>query len=74
MSEILGILTSTSDPDRSFVPFNTTNDSNKKGGADLTDEVILLVNNLGSLSQLEMGAIVKSSASYLAQRGINVKR
>ncbi|KAG0145906.1 hypothetical protein CROQUDRAFT_658166 [Cronartium quercuum f. sp. fusiforme G11] len=73
MSEILGILTSTSDPDRSFVPF-TSGDSSKKGGANQKDQVILLVNNLGSLSQLEMGAIVKSAASWLAKKGIEVKR
>lgn len=47
IDQMLAMLTSTTDKERSFVPFQ--NDGN--------DEVVLLVNNLGAISELEMGAI-----------------
>lgn len=56
-------LTSTSDPDRSFVPF--------KGKGD---KVVLLVNNLGGTSELEMGAVVAEAKKDLAARGVKVER
>ncbi|KAF7794311.1 hypothetical protein EIP86_005445 [Pleurotus ostreatoroseus] len=56
-------LTSTTDPDRSFVPFTG------KG-----DKVILMVNNLGGTSELEMGAIVSEVKKALAGRNIGVER
>lgn len=68
-SQILEIITSNKDPDRSFVPFRDLSDT--KGQAD---QVILLVNNLGSLSQLEMGAVTKCAASWLMEKGITVVR
>lgn len=45
---MLSKIIDTTDSDRSFVPF--------KG--DGSDEVVLLVNGLGAISELEMGGIV----------------
>ncbi|KAI0705170.1 Dak1 domain-containing protein [Cytidiella melzeri] len=56
-------LTSTSDPDRSFVPF--------KGKGD---RVVLLVNNLGGTSELEMGAIAHEAKKVLLSQNITVER
>ncbi|KLO12713.1 dihydroxyacetone kinase [Schizopora paradoxa] len=57
-AQLLNLITNTSDPERSFVPFKN----------DGSDEVVLVVNNLGGLSELEIGGIVKSSTSYLASK------
>lgn len=61
--ELVDNLISTSDPDRSFVPFTGKN-----------DRVVLLVNNLGGTSELEMGAIVNEAKKSLAARGLTVER
>lgn len=61
--QLIENLTSTSDPERSFVPFTG------KG-----DRVVLLVNNLGGTSELEMGAISREAKKDLASRGIKVER
>ncbi len=47
IDQMMGILTSTTDEDRSFLPFKH----------DGNDRVVLLVNNLGGISELEMGAV-----------------
>ncbi|KAG9019187.1 Dihydroxyacetone kinase 2 [Tulasnella sp. 427] len=47
VDQMLTMLTSTSDKDRSFIPFQN----------DGIDEVVLLVNNLGAVSELEIGAV-----------------
>ena len=56
-------LISTTDPDRSFVPF--------KGKGD---KVVLLVNNLGGTSELEMGAVIAEAKKDLVARGVKVER
>lgn len=61
--ELIDNLISTSDADRSFVPFTG------KG-----DRVVLLVNNLGGTSELEMGAIANESRKVLASKGLTVER
>lgn len=71
VSDVMTILTSTTDKDRSFLPFHLQDSSSTKG---ITNDVILLINNLGSISQLEMGAIVKSAGSWLEKNGFQVKR
>lgn len=48
VNEMLSKIVDTTDKDRSFVPFKN----------DGSDEVVLLVNNLGSISELELGGIV----------------
>jgi len=47
VNEMLTRITDTNDKERSFVPFKN----------DGSDEVVLLVNNLGSISELEFGGI-----------------
>ncbi|XP_006461851.1 hypothetical protein AGABI2DRAFT_222826 [Agaricus bisporus var. bisporus H97] len=59
---LIDMTISTSDPDRSFIPF--------KG----QDEVVLLVNNLGGLSELELGAIVGQTRDALDVRGLKALR
>ena len=61
--ELIENLTSTADSDRSFVPF--------KGKGD---RVVLLVNNLGGTSELELGAVVAEAKKDLAKRGVTVER
>ncbi|GLB43410.1 putative dihydroxyacetone kinase [Lyophyllum shimeji] len=63
--QLLDMLTSTSDPERSFLPFQ-----GEKG----KDEVVLLVNNLGGISELELGAIVGEARRALHSRGVVVHR
>ncbi|KAL1747587.1 Dak1 domain-containing protein [Schizophyllum fasciatum] len=60
--QLLDLLTSTSDPERSYVPF--------KG----KDEVVLLVNNLGGVSELELGAVVAEARRQLDKRGLKALR
>lgn len=60
--QLLAFLTSTSDPDRSFIPF--------KG----KDNVVLLVNNLGGLSELELTGIVAEVRKQLDARGFTTSR
>ena len=62
--KLLEMLTSTTDPDRSFVPF--------QGNAK--DNVVVLVNNLGGLSELELGGVVSQVKKDLDSMNINVKR
>jgi dihydroxyacetone kinase len=59
---LIDMIISTSDPDRSFVPF--------KG----QDNVVLLVNNLGGLSELELGVIVGETRNALDARGLKALR
>ena len=61
---LLDMITRTDDPERSFVPFKN----------DGTDRAILLVNNLGSVSELELGAIVGTTLDAATARGITVDR
>ena len=60
--QLLNLLTSVSDPDRSFVPF--------KG----KDNIVLLVNNLGSVSELELGGVVAEARKELDARGFTLSR
>ncbi|EIW79314.1 dihydroxyacetone kinase [Coniophora puteana RWD-64-598 SS2] len=61
---LLEMIISTSDAERSFVPF--------KGGRQ--DRVVLLVNNLGGLSALELGAVTGETTRALGASGIKVER
>ncbi|KIJ65709.1 hypothetical protein HYDPIDRAFT_187408 [Hydnomerulius pinastri MD-312] len=61
---LLKMITSTTDPDRSFVPFENNG----------TDRVVLLINNLGGLSELELGAVVSEAKAQLDKEGIAVMR
>ncbi|BGP44681.1 hypothetical protein JCM10450v2_000495 [Rhodotorula kratochvilovae] len=63
VGEFLATLTSTEDPERSYLPF-------EKDG----NEVILVVNNLGGLPELELSIVAKEAAEWLANKRIKVKR
>ncbi|KAF8582747.1 dihydroxyacetone kinase [Ramaria rubella] len=66
ISDILALLISTTDPERSFLPFGAPGSGN--------DEVVLLVNNLGGVSELELGGIAREAVSQLRTRDINIQR
>lgn len=63
VKQLLENLMSTSDPERSFLPF--------KGRGD---RVVLLVNNLGGMSELEVGGLVREATKGLQDRGAVVER
>ncbi|TFK75036.1 dihydroxyacetone kinase 1 [Pluteus cervinus] len=56
------LLTAQDDPERSFLQF-------ERG-----DNVVVLVNNLGGVSELELGAIVGEVTKDISQRGFGIKR
>jgi dihydroxyacetone kinase len=58
------MITSITDRERSFVPFKN----------DGTDRVALLVNNLGGLSELELGGVVAEVRRALDKSGIKIMR
>jgi dihydroxyacetone kinase len=62
VSDLLSQMTSTTDADRSFVPW--------KGD----DEVVLLVNNLGGLPELELGIVARDAGQWLASNRFTVVR
>lgn len=64
VSDMLALLTSTTDEDRSFVPFAN----------DGSDEVVLMVNNLGSMSELELAGILGAAVEQLGKKGYKVRR
>ncbi|KAG1746664.1 Dak1 domain-containing protein [Suillus paluster] len=61
---LLEMITSTTDKERSFVPFKN----------DGTDCVVLLINNLGGLSELELGGVVAEVRRALDKSGITIMR
>ncbi len=61
---LLDLLLSQGDPERGFLP---TEGSGK-------DNVVLLVNNLGGVSELELGGIAREVVTALAGRGVSVQR
>ncbi|KNE90018.1 hypothetical protein PSTG_16535 [Puccinia striiformis f. sp. tritici PST-78] len=69
INDIMPILTSTTDKDRSFLPFRDTSSTKES-----TNDVILLINNLGSISELELSAIVKLTGTWLLEKGFRVQR
>ncbi|TCD71862.1 Dihydroxyacetone kinase 2 [Steccherinum ochraceum] len=63
IKQLLENVMSTSDSERSFIPF--------KGKGD---KVVLLVNNLGGVSELEVGGLVREATKGLQERGATVER
>lgn len=59
---MINMLVDTADPERSFLPFKN----------DSSDRVVLLVNNLGAVSELEMGAVALAALNDLRKRNITV--
>ncbi|KAF8518010.1 dihydroxyacetone kinase [Hysterangium stoloniferum] len=66
VSSLLDLLTSTTDPERSFLPFGALGSGN--------DEVVLMVNNLGGLSELELSGIARETVSQLRNKNVRVRR
>ncbi|KAG7094049.1 hypothetical protein E1B28_007669 [Marasmius oreades] len=62
--QLLELLTSTEDPERSFVDF--------KGKGK--DKVVLLMNNLGGVSELELAGVLSETKKQLGARGISIER
>ena len=58
VDHLLELIMSTSDQERSFLPFKN----------DGSDEVVLLVNNLGGLSELELGNIAGETVKLLENK------
>ena len=63
VKQLLENVMSTTDPERPFIPF--------KGKGD---KVVLLVNNLGGVSELELGGLVREAVKGLQDRGATVER
>ncbi|KAI5120375.1 hypothetical protein M0805_006897 [Coniferiporia weirii] len=55
---LLDLIMSTEDPERSFLPFKN----------DGSDEVVLMVNNLGGLSELELSGIAGETVKILREK------
>ena len=64
IDQLITMIISTEDKDRSFVPFLGEN----------KDRVVALVNNLGGLSELELGSISREVTRQLKVKGISVER
>ena len=64
IDQLITMIISTEDKDRSFVPFLGEN----------KDRVVALVNNLGGLSELELGSISGEVTRQLKVKGISVER
>lgn len=63
IASMLGLIMSTKDKERAFLPFLN----------DGEDEVILMVNNLGGLSQLELGGIAGETVKALRDK-VHIRR
>lgn len=64
VNQLLDLILRTDDEDRSFVPFRLNGQ----------DKVIVLINNLGGLSELELSGISKEVSQQLLARGIIIER
>lgn len=64
IASMLTYITDTQDAERAYVPFQH----------DSKDEIILLINNLGGMSELEMTSIANDAALYLEENHISIKR
>jgi len=64
VGQLLEFIMNTSDPERSFLPFLN----------DGSDEVVLVVNNLGGLSELELGGIASLVVHQLSSKVKKIHR
>ena len=64
VSQLIEFIIKTDDPERSFLPFKN----------DGSDKVVLMVNNLGGVSELELGGIVNAAAEVLVEKRVTVER
>ncbi|KAH9940922.1 dihydroxyacetone kinase [Epithele typhae] len=64
LPQLVEFLTTTTDPERSFLPFKN----------DGTDRVVLLVNNLGGVSELELANVAGEARRALEAKGAKIER
>ena len=64
LPQLVEFLTATTDPERSFLPFKN----------DGTDRVVLLVNNLGGVSELELANVAGEARRALEAKGVTIER
>ncbi|TFK83140.1 dihydroxyacetone kinase 1 [Polyporus arcularius HHB13444] len=64
LPQLVEFLTLTNDPERSFLPFKN----------DGSDRVVLLVNNLGGTSELELASVAGEARLALEKKGVKVER
>ncbi|KAI0644200.1 dihydroxyacetone kinase [Trametes meyenii] len=64
LPQLVEFLTVTTDPERSFLPFKN----------DGSDRVVLLVNNLGGVSELELPVVVSEARRALEAKGVKIER
>ncbi|PVF99878.1 putative glycerone kinase isoform [Serendipita vermifera] len=64
VDEMVEMLTSTNDTERSFLDI----------GSNKSNQVVLLVNNLGGTSELEMGAVAAAATLEMRRRGYEIAR
>ncbi|KAI0741558.1 dihydroxyacetone kinase [Daedaleopsis nitida] len=64
LPQLVEFLTVTTDPERSFLPFKN----------DGSDRVVLLVNNLGGASELELANVAGEAHRALEKKGVKVER
>ncbi len=64
LPQLVEFLTVTTDSERSFLPFKN----------DGSDRVVLLVNNLGGTSELELGSVAGEARRALEKKGVKVER
>ncbi|KDE09614.1 hypothetical protein MVLG_00021 [Microbotryum lychnidis-dioicae p1A1 Lamole] len=64
VEDLMKWLTDVEDEDRAFLDFKN----------DGKDEVILLVNNLGGISEIELSVVVNEASKWLASKHITVER
>jgi dihydroxyacetone kinase len=64
VSQLVDLITRTDDTERSFLPFKH----------DGNDKIVLMVNNLGGVSELELGGIVGAVVGVLEERKVKVIR
>lgn len=62
--QLLELITSTTDPDRSYLPFRGPG----------KDTVVLLINNLGGTSELELYGVLSEVRRALESSGISICR
>lgn len=76
-SQMLDLLLDVSDPDRSFIPFSASSfpssSSNSANGSN-DNEVVLLLNSLGSTSDEILALFAELAITELSRRGFVVKR
>jgi triose/dihydroxyacetone kinase / FAD-AMP lyase (cyclizing) len=60
------------DPDRSFLKFKAAH--GLPHGEEDTDDVVLMLNNLGGLSELELGLILTETRKVAQDRGMKIRR